>query len=199
MSALFLLFFLGPLVVVIVFGVRAAKKARENFRKLATQLNLEFVEKDPVTRRARVTGLWQGRRVTFQSRAVGSGKRRKVWSELSLTPAAHGGLTFRLAPRSLGTALEQLFGAQDLEVGEPGFDKKWLVQSNQPDFFKAALMPQIQEKLGGFPGEWRMDDGAIVYRERGDFSTDAIGERMARAVELAADLGDIAEVFDRKS
>lgn len=199
-----LAFFLFVFAVVVFFGliwrigVSLSNRAQTNMRRLADRLNLQVVEhpkKLGIHQHPEARGVIRGKAVRIYNYTTGSGKSKTTWSAVAVTPHAHGGLTFALTHEGLGSKVMGLFGAKEVKVGNAAFDNRWFVRSNAPEFFAAALIPEVQDKIQKLPGAWKLENGVVGYRERGMFTDLARCERFASVAEAACDLGDIAEVY----
>jgi hypothetical protein len=185
-------------------GLRARRKTHARMAVLAERLGLEFVAAKTWTDNARITGSVRGKRVEFFNYTTGSGKSRKSWSALSVAPATSGSLTFALCKQGFVTKVRALFGAKEITVGDKAFDDRWFIQTNQPDFFRAALIPELRAKLDAAlsgamkGGDIKLEAGAVRHAEQGGFSE----ERCARyeaLLPLLCDLADVAEVSSSMS
>lgn len=194
-----------PLVIfavvipLIVWGsVAARRRTAENLQKLAGQLGLEFQPAAGWTQSPRVSGTLRGKPAEVFTYSTGSGKTRKTWAAVSVRPAGNSGLTFALQKQGLGTKISELFGAREITVGEPVFDAAWFIQTNQPDYFRPALLPEIRQKLtavrcAGARGKFECNGGLVKYAEVGSFYQ---WQRTERFVALADVVGDLAEVVE---
>lgn len=193
----------GGFTALVVLGAwsafRARRQAHERLAVLAERLGLEFVAAETWTDNARINGRLRGKRVEFFNYTTGSGKSRKSWSAVSVAPASSGSLTFALCKQGFFTKVRALFGAKEITVGDAAFDARWFIQTNQPDFFRAALMPELRVKLDAAlaglikGGEIKLETGAVRYAEQGTFTA----ERCARyeaLLPVLCDLADVAEV-----
>lgn len=187
--------------IVIWLGAKTTARARENVRRLADRLGLQLEAAQPTLGifypEPRATGLIRGKAVTLYNYSTGSGKSRRTWSALTATPAAAGGLTFALSRQGLGTKLLELFGSKEITVGNAEFDGTWFVQTNAPEYFRAALLPELQEKFRPFRGAFKLEKGVVSYVEQGQFHDQERCLRFERAVGLVCDLADVAEVHAR--
>lgn len=203
---LMIVFFLGLMGVAIFAGVRQSKRATENLQQLAGTLGLQFNALprtfgvfNPGTK---ATGELRGRHVEVYSFATGSGKSRVQWCAVAAPAPASGALTFHLQRQGFGTKFMEVFGAKEIQVGDPEFDRDWFIQTSQPEYFAAALLPEVREKiselvreLGGHARgmEFKLDQGMVRYAEMGGFSSNDVCKRCAQAVEIVCDLADVAE------
>lgn len=200
-----------PLLIVAAFGfvfwlsARASKAAHANAVALASRLGLEVQVRPPFMGwfypTPRASGRIRGKRVDVFSYTTGSGKSRKTWVALTAAPARNTGLTFALSRQGLGSRVKSLFGAKEIEVGDRLFDERWFIETNKPEFFRAALLPELRSRLmsldqvGGVPGAIRTENGVVKYAEAGTFQDRARCERLAHLTDLLCDLADIAEVW----
>lgn len=200
----------GAITALIIWaGGRATAKSRRNGEALAARLGLTL---EPGTPKLgwfypspRGYGVIRGKRVEFFSYATGSGKSRVQWAAVTVTPPDAGGLTFGIDRQGMLTKIGELFGMKEIEVGDPVFDAKWFLQTNQPEFFRAAFLPELRTKLtaladqGLLRGAITLKDGVVEYKERGTFHNEAQCARIAGVVDLACDLADVAEVWANRS
>lgn len=199
------------LVVVLVVGAvmavaflvarQAGRQMEARLTAVADSLGLRLQMKRVlgIPADARLEGTVHGRAVRIWSYSTGSGKSRTQWAAAGVRPRRDGGLTFRLTRQGLLTKLTELFGAREITVGDPRFDAAWFVQTNQPEFLAAALLPEIREKLmtahrGAGAGTLQLEKGEIVYAERGQLGEAARVRRLVEILPLLHDLADVAEV-----
>jgi hypothetical protein len=112
-------------------------------------------------------------------------------------------LTFSLEKRGFVTKIEKLFGAHEAVVDDAAFAKAWFVQTNQPDFMSAALIPELRAKLmaarqAGANGNFGLKSGQVKYAEVGGFADAKLSERLAALADVMCDLADVAEVAARE-
>ncbi|MCB1103439.1 MAG: hypothetical protein H7A44_01295 [Opitutaceae bacterium] len=202
-----LVFALLALAVVTFFsiiwrvGAALSRKALANMQRLADRLNLQVLDQPTklgIHPYPEARGTIRGKAVRIYNYTTGSGKSKTTWAAMTVTPGVHGGLTFALTREGFGSKVMSLFGAKEVKVGNAEFDDRWFVRSNAPEFFAAALLPEIQVKINRLSGTWKLENGAVTYTERGLFTDLARCERFASAVEPACDLADIAEVYSRQ-
>ena len=197
-----LVFFGGVIALMIttmLAQLTALRKARAFQAAMAARLGFEFIPAKGWTDTPRVTGGMSGKRIEFFNFHTGAGKSRKLWSAVSAAAPAPGAMTFLLCRRNLGTKLRSFFGAKSIQAGDAAFDSRWFIQTNRPDFFRAALIPELRAALdavsaGGMKGGiFKLEAGVVRYAEQGNFN----GERCARyetLLPLLCDLAAVAEV-----
>jgi len=189
-------------------GARQSKKNAENVRRMAETLGLQFADKPPALglfhSDVRAGGQLRGKRVEVFPFSTGSGKSRTQWCAVSAAGRGAGGLTFTLRRQGFGTKLMEMIGAREIAVGDAEFDSAWFIQSNQPEFFREALLPELRGKITALVRElgtqargmeFKLDNGVVRYAEIGNFSDQGRCQRCVRATEIVCDLADVAEVF----
>ncbi|HEY0946499.1 MAG TPA: hypothetical protein VGD81_14575 [Opitutaceae bacterium] len=183
-------------------GRTAHQRTRENLRALADRLGLTFAPGKGWFGHPRADGRRRGKPLELFNYTTGSGKSRQVWSAIRARPAAAGDLTFTIRPQGFGTKVLGFFGAKEIAVGDRAFDDAWFVRTNQPDFFRAALIPEIRDKFAaarqaGAKGHFALEKGVVVYAEAGTFYDRGRCARFETLAEVVCDLADIAEVSIR--
>ena len=198
-----------PILVMVVMGgviglvvwaaIAEHGKTKARLEALALRLGLRVVEeKLSIGSRLSVVGQHQGREVKFWSYSTGSGKSRTHWAAVAVQPGATA-LTFEFRRQGFATKLMEVFGSKEITVGDAAFDREWFVQTNQPEFLAAALVPAIRTKFMAQPeragdGPYKLADGWVQFAEHGALSSDAVIARLEAKLPLLRDLADVAEV-----
>jgi hypothetical protein len=191
-------------VVLIVLSARVeARKATENLSALASALGLRAVPRPPVLglfpQAPEVQGERRGKGVRLFVFHTGSGKSRKAWCAVGVTPRTPSHLKLSLEVQGFGTRFLEFFGVKEITIGDRAFDAAWFVRGEPEDFVRAAFIPEVRERFmdarrRGLAGAFRVDQGEVRYAEQGDFSDRRRVERFLLATELCCDLADISEV-----
>lgn len=191
----------GFIALVVWGAIQHQKKVRANLEALAARLGLQ-VTGDPrkALARAGVEGVRQGKQVRFWTYSTGSGKSRQTWCAAAVTARAHGGLEFEFQRQGVGTKIMEWFGAKEIQVGDPAFDRDWFIRTNQPDFLAAALVPEIRSRLAALREvatrrPIRLEAGVVQLALAGTFASERVIARLESSLPLLFDLADIAEVF----
>jgi hypothetical protein len=188
-------------------AARQTKRAADNVRRMAETLGLEFTAKPLALgvfyTEATATGQLRGKRVTLFPFSTGSGKSRTQWSAVSAAVPTATSLTFHLRRQGFGTKIMELFGAREIQVGDAEFDRTRFIQTNQPEFFHEALLPELRDKNGalvrelggqGRGMEFKLEKNVVRYAQIGSFSSGDCCQRCVRAADIVCDLADVAEV-----
>ena len=200
------------LVIVVLIWATAVtgKRAAENMRQLADKLGLQAAISPPTWGifypTARAGGILRDKVVEVFPFSTGSGKSRVQWCAISAAARRHGGLTFVFRKQGFGTKVMEMFGAHEIEVGDPAFDREWFIQTNQPDFMRAALVPELRTRLTGLARgtgargpQLQLEGGIVRYAEQGTFSDPLRCGRIVSAAPLVCDFADLAEVFGEQA
>ena len=202
---LFAVAFLGFVSLAVILGRRQQRVVRELLGALAGRLGLELKRQpaklgfEPTPT---VEGAHRGRNVRFFSYTTGSGKSRTLWCAVSVTAANTGGYTLDLGPENFLSRIGTALGMQDLPIGDPAFDQAFIIRSSDPAYAAAALLPEIRARLlaarhPAANGHLSVKDGEVRYAETGSFDSEARVNRMAAMLEVACDLAEVAEVYQR--
>jgi hypothetical protein len=110
------------------------------------------------------------------------------------------GFTLELAPENLLSRIGIALGMQDIKVGDPEFDRAFVVRSNDAAYAAAALLPEIRARLlserkQGARGHLTVKAGEARYTEVGAFADAARADRLAGILEVLCDLAEVAEVY----
>ena len=209
--ALVFVLFAFVFLAIVIGSVRYARKATENFAQLALQLGLTPVQPKKtlgiVWSQPEAVGEIHNRRARLYSYTTGAGKSRTTWCALSVEPRQHAGLNFEMSRQGLGTKIKEVFGTREVVVGDPAFDATWFIQTNQPEFMQAALIPELRQRLTNAladAGRFRraglkLDSGTIRYSEVGSFGNEVCCTRIAGLKEVMNDFADVAEIFAQHS
>ena len=191
------------LVVLVVWAARVhARKTRDLIHAFAQRAGLRVEEQTVLgfTSVQSLEGEQAGRAVRYWTYATGSGKSRTTWVAVAVRPRTEAGLQFNLTRQNFGSKIMEMFGAKEIQVGDPAFDAAWFVRTNQPDFLAAALVPSIRARLmaepaGHWGGRYKLEDGLAQYVEQGYLSSAEVLARLERQLPLLHELADVAEVF----
>jgi len=197
------LFMVGLVVGAVVWAVRREIKAARNLTALASRLGLRFRPSKENEKGVgnTVEGDFQGRPARFWTYATGSGKSRTEWVAVSMRLSGDPRLTVQLKPQGFGTKSAEIFGAKEIEVGETRFDGEWFIRTNAPATCRAALLPELRERLmtarqTGARGVFSLEKGVAGYTEMGSFAREATVARLESLLPLLRDFAEAAETSE---
>lgn len=193
---------LGGAVLIVWAARNHAHKVRADLNAFARRTALQVRERTVLgfTAVESLEGEQSGRAIRYWTYTTGSGKSRVHWVTVGVRPRADAGLKFNLTPQNFGSKILTMFGVKEVEVGDPVFDQAWFVRTNQPDFLKVALMPEIRGRLMASPagrrgGHYKLEAGWVQYAEQGHLGGSETIERLQQRLALLHELSDVAEVF----
>jgi len=194
------------LILALWFGRKAGFEGNARLREMAARLGIDYSETPPLLKflppKATVQGRIGGRRVRVHSFSRGSGKSRTQWVAARMECINPGLL--KLSLRSQGPALlEKLagaFGYKDIIIGDGSFDSTFAIHGSDEAFVRAALIPEIRQRLVAFwpkarGGKISIDDGEAVYEEMGSLLSKRPMEHLEKAFPVLADMAALAEVY----
>ncbi len=203
--ALFIGLFVLMAALAITSGIRGQKRARESLLRLAETMRLGLVEgpSKPFSGRPvpALAGNFRGREVRIHGYSTGSGKSRTHWIAISSPVRNAGGLSLRLSAENLFTRAGRKIGIQDVDVGDPEFDAKFCLKTNDAAYVRAALIPEVRRRAieawkTGAHGTISVEASEVKYAETGSFSRRQVVERFPALAEVVCDFGEIVDARD---
>ena len=189
----------------VLLARRQAQRARANLAAVASELGLQLVEKPPVLGFLRqtptVSGPHRGRAIAFHTYTTGSGKQRQTWQALAVSCDNPHGLFLQLGTQNFLSVIAEKLGSQDVKVGEPTFDERFVLKTNDAEFLRAALLPEIRQGLlAGWSARAsgahvKLAGGQLLYAELGSFTDPAGVARMRTLLEPLLALAALPEVY----
>ena len=179
------------------------KRTAENLREIGQRLGLGFQPATDWTKSPCLTGKLRGRPADVFTCSTGSGKSRRNWAVISVQAEGAETLTFTLQKQGLGTRLSEFMGVKEITVGDPAFDATWFIQTNWPDAFGTALLPEVRAKLmavrlAGAEGKFEFNGRAVKYTERDQLSRSDGIELVVAVAGVVTDLAELVEVAESK-
>ena len=178
-----------------------SKRACRNLETLGAKLGFHVHTTGRFFKKARLTGQLRGRRAEIFSYTTGSGKYQQNWVAAEIKIKSAGRLRFSLKPRMVVfDFVARFFRKNETGVGDVTFDKKWVLTTNQPDFMRAALLPEMREKIQRMgkgrasTGHYKLVSDKVSYAEQGSFSSVKVCARIEEVVEVVCDLADAVQV-----
>lgn len=172
------------------------------FKLLAEALELNYDEKS-----RNVSGNFGGRQVLFYS-TDGNTRYTPYRRVVEVRSASAGSLTFSLRADGITSVLDELWAGKRMEVGDDAIDRTCIWHTNNPEYLRAALVPEILDQLkellaSGAVGHRfgiELADGVVRYEEEsGEFEERDV-LRLQNRLPFLQDLAAIAEVdADSKS
>src|SRR5689334_7784195 len=119
----------------------------EVWQRLATQIDARFEH----------GGWWRGDKltakvgewtITLDTYTEHRGETSSAYTRLRAPYVNRDGFRFRISRRHLFTCIGELFGAQDIEIGEPKFDDDFVIKANDESKVRTLFAePRLRELL----------------------------------------------------
>lgn len=207
--------FLGVIAVVAIIHTVTKKKATDHIRLFGEEIGVNVIGGEPffksiqwlsfLKKPTRVSGDYKGGAIEVWHFSRSSGKSSHPYIGLKLRLDNKRKLSFQFHKEGLFSKIGKTFGMQDVSVGDAQFDKTFIVKSNDPEFIRAALLPEIMEKFydafeqHGAKGTIKLKGNEIYYEEGGRIRSDESRARFAALIDLCADLRETVYVYNEAS
>lgn len=170
MAFIFLLFLIVPIVIVVlVFSHKYRQETKMNWYSAAQRLKLHFTPGNMISS-DRLTGKLHGHRIDVSTFTRKSGDSSRTYTQYRVTYNKPIPTHFKLTKQSLLHGLGKVFGMQDVELGDPGFDNSVLVKGQNPAaiarFLTVSRRKHIKKAILMFP-EITITDKSITIAVRG--------------------------------
>ncbi len=169
MVGFFILAIMVIAAIAIPLSIKSAQKTDESWSAAASRLGLVF-KKAGFLQSRRIEGRIDDYPVLVDTYTVQSGKNsRTTYTRFRLNYPSIG-LGLKLAEEGFFAGVTKFFGAQDINVGDAGFDQAVLVKGHHPDrvidFLTAARRMRIQRFFSAHRGA-TIDDHGITWSTSG--------------------------------
>lgn len=189
MPIFFFFFVLVAIVGVALAGFRYMKRLVAAWIEAAMRLGLEFEQISPG--KPRMGGTIDEHRVRVDVIVKGSGKSRHTYTRYRVWYPSPD-FEFRLTRQTALSRVTRFFGAQDVEVGAPGFDQSFVIKTDADSELRAFLHLGIQSTLlrtaAAYPGVVFENDRVTYEIQRLSSSADTIVSIVRRLVDAASAL-----------
>ncbi|MFQ5459416.1 MAG: hypothetical protein ACE5EL_01340 [Anaerolineae bacterium] len=172
-------------------GVARTQSVDQAWSAAARRLGLRF---KPGGLRAprRIRGTYADMSVTVDTASTGNGEKTRK-STRYFVGFPHGlGLGLEVRHEGFMSSVSRLFGAEDIQFGDPAFDNEFEVRGSDPDRVAAFLTPdrrrEIMRRLRSQPTGRIADDGVFASTMRVERSDTAIVATVESLVALAVAL-----------
>ncbi len=148
----------------------------------------------------RIKGTLMGRDFHLHIYTKGSGKNKRTFMTFTLSVANKYEYTLTLYKERLWSKIGKMVGMQDIEVGDPPFDKNFIVKSND-DYFAQEVLKDKQTKdyfmyiLPGMYGEFNFVGQEISFKQEGIMRYERDRVQIEHTIETALILAEKIEKF----
>jgi hypothetical protein len=147
----------------------AREEAARNgiWRAFASRHGLAFVSVEGpwyARRPARIEGRLGTVPCTIDTFTISNGKSSTMYTRLRTTAMEAMPLDARVYRETIFGALGDLFGTQDVKVGDPSFDASFVVKASHDDLVRAWLRPPLRMAFARFVASGAFQIASITYR-----------------------------------
>jgi hypothetical protein len=177
----------GVVALAVWFVVTYSRETNARWADAAQQLGLEFRPSGPFSRPT-ITGQSAGHTIRIDTVTHSSGKSQHTDTRFRVEYPSQG-FDFALSREHALRRLSKMFGAQDIEIGDPSFDEAFIVKTSDPEKLAAVLTPAVRDSLirllAVYP-QVQVRDGHIGYERSGlTRDTDALVSTTRRLLATA--------------
>jgi hypothetical protein len=165
----FIFFVIVAVAVVVIIAARGHRqRIAATWASAARSLGME-IQLGSTFRNPKIEGRVDDLGVTVDTYTRGSGNNSQTYTRFRVRYPSVG-IDFDLSRQTGLSTITKLFGAQDVEIGDPTFDDTFTIKSDQPGRLAAVLTPTrrttILNLAASFPGV-NVTNGAIRWDRRG--------------------------------
>jgi hypothetical protein len=140
------LFFVAVIGVIIYLSTQSSKATRQKWRTAAHNLKLGYYE-GGIGSSGTITGERSGHNITVSTHTKGSGNNSQTYTKYLMAYRKSIPLDIKMTRQGALHKLGQVFGLQDIEVGNAVFDDQVVVRGSPPDAVRRFLTPKLQEAI----------------------------------------------------
>lgn len=189
MNGLLFLGLIAVITIAISAGIAQSKKTNEAWASVARKLQLVF-QPGQLFSRPRISGIHRGCSVLVTTFSRGSGKSQTTYTRFRVSYPQSLDLGLRLTKQGLLAGIGKMFGTQDIEVGDKGFDDAVVVKGRDPERVKKFLTQSRRMRAARFLTTYEgacIDDMKVEW-ERHHVERDA--NKVERMIERMTSLAN---------
>lgn len=163
---LFFSLFIGAIILVIRWALKINKKRILLLEEYAKSKGLEHsTTKYFFSKLNQIKGEIDGIAIEINERMVGSGKNQQLVTDVIVH--SNFNFNFKIGTEHLFSKAGKIFGINDIQLGDPEIDKKFLFKSSDEERFKQMMNYEMQHKLAGLGKSLKAsincENGKITY------------------------------------
>jgi hypothetical protein len=124
----------------------------EVWRQLADEVGGEFVGADGFFGKKKVVVQVQEWAITLDTYTVSNGKQSTTYTRMRAPYVNSDSFRFQIYRSNIFYEFGKILGMQDIEIGDPNFDKDFIIKSNDPTKIRTLLSyPKMREFISAQP------------------------------------------------
>jgi hypothetical protein len=162
----------GIFALVWSYGQASMKRLEEAWRQAATELGGKFTPAESgwlSSKPMSIGAVVEGVSVMIDHYTVSSGRSSTSYTRLRAQAETLHNFKLAIHQEGVFASLGKALGAQDVEVGDPRFDKAFIVKTNDEGLAKAWLAPHVTAAVWGWEGlafplpySYRLEERVVV-------------------------------------
>lgn len=140
----FTAFFAAVVTTLVVVGIFQANKRHDVLRGVARRMNGAY-ESGGMFTRAHLDFVVSGRRARFEFFPGGDDSSPYTRLEVTLKDPSPG--TLHILPDGFGQSFLKMFGAQDIEIGDPSFDAEYVIKATPESLAARVFSPDLRARV----------------------------------------------------
>ncbi len=189
-------FFVALAGGIIFWAVRSSREADRAWTDVAARTGLAH-QPGSLFSRPQMSGEYRRRPIRVYTYSTGAGEHRTTYTAVSLTVNNASGSMLGIAPsNTVGSFLGKVFNAQDVEIGDPAFDERFVIKSSPPEFAPQVLGDaRVRAEITDIPGAFHigLEGPSLTYSKAG-LEGDA-----GLLMKMFDTLSDLADRFEARS
>jgi hypothetical protein len=134
----------------------------------------------------RIEATIAGVAITVDTHVVSTGKSSSTFTRWRARAPLAFALELHVLPHGFLRDLSVKLGAQDLELGDPGFDRQWVVKGNRPALVRELLDAEARGAMPALSAGVTPEAGGLRTSQRGLVTDVELLTRLARALAVVA-------------
>jgi hypothetical protein len=193
MCLCFAILFVGVVGGMIFYAYRSVKAVNRAWGDLGMRTGLTL-KPAAMFSQPELNGEYRQRPIrVYTENSVGQGNRT-TWTVVGLTVNNPNNSTLEITPSgTVGNFLGKMINAQDVEIGNPEFDARFVFKSNPPDFAVKVLADSpVQTDIMDIPGTFRIHlEGSSLKYSKTNLEENA--DFLAKLFNTLSDMADRLE------
>jgi hypothetical protein len=185
----------GILWLALHFNRKNTDKTWNNFIRLGEQIGIQ-VQKPELSiwnpKLAQMDGNYKGFRTHVYTKRVQSGKHTYYYTEFNIYLPNNDGFTLRLVKEGFFQKIGKAFGGQDIQIGEPDFDKAFVLKSSDENrarqIFDLNTTNLLLSNKENISSSFELNNGFLHYSEQIMLSNEKHLPRYAQMIAIGGEL-----------
>lgn len=193
---LFIFLTFGIILLAIALAVWQWYRMTNRMKEFAAAHGLNYLPPSiPFLSNPSLSGQVRGFEVNLRMVRRGSGKNSNTFTVLEVKPQQPPGFSFHVYEANFFNTLGKVFGMQDIEINDPEFDRKFIIQSHNENKIHELFTPSIKESFIRYADQYtnwgiRCDGYQLTYEKAGSMGSQAFYDEFVNMLHFLCELGE---------